>query len=127
MNNNHMYNNLYAFLKESDDVTSTLQLNKDLDINDFKMCVDQIPGSDESDSEIYKQQNTSKFNNIYAASIALPEWSSEIHEEVSINGTERTNEPASERWSDVVHYQSQKPVLDTADNEPKYVLNLPSL
>jgi len=68
-----------------------------------------------------------KFNHVYTSKIASPEWGSDINEELSINGTERTSELTTEHWSESKLCQSQKPIAWVGGAPTVYLVNLPSL
>ena len=73
-----------------------------------------------------KDQDESKFNHTYISNAIVPDWSSDINEEVSLLGTERTSELTTEHCSYTKNWQSQKPSLGSINNQPVYKLNLPN-
>ena len=132
MNQNHYIHNLNmigqnAKMKNEGNFTSR---NNSQQIDDeflaLKRWIEQIPDDDES---LHLQKNNpnqdeSKFNHIYVQDGA---WGSDIHEDLSILGTERTSELATEHCSDTKHCNSHKPQLDTRQNQPLYQFNIPKL
>ena len=63
----------------------TSRTNKELndEFNALKMCIEQIPDTDESTLEENDAKNTSKFNHIYVQDAGHP-CSSDINEDLSI-------------------------------------------
>ena len=98
-----------------------------LDISDYNKWIEQIPSGDDSDYDFWNNDSNLKFNHYYADKQATPDSGSDINEELSINGTERTSELTTEHWSDTKLCQSQKPSPINEGTPVVYQTNLPSL
>jgi hypothetical protein len=99
----------------------TSRTNKEL--NDkfiaFRKCIDQIPDSKESSLEINAETNKSKFDHTYVQEVGV-RWASDINEDISILGTDRNSELATEHCSDAKHCNSYRLKLDPKNNKPFY-------
>lgn len=77
--------------------------------------------------EQLKQQSELKFNHVYISDVVVPDCNSDINEEVSLYGTEKISDLATEHCSDAKNGHSQKPVIDTSGKASNDVFSLPSL
>lgn len=122
-----MIMSIQSYKKDETKAKEVMGLHSNLELTDFKKCIDQIPTADESDLDFCNNQNNLKFNHMYSPKINSPEWGSDINEEFSINGTERTSELTTEHWSESKLCQSQKPITCVEAVPAGYYVNLPSL
>lgn len=128
MNQNHMYYqlNMYSQKDAIGSFTSRTNESRNDEYLSMRKWIDQIPDNCDSDLGSHDLQNDSKFNHIYVSNMRNP-WSSDINEELSVLGTDRTSELTTEHCSDAKHWHSHKSQVETRANQPLYTFNLPTL